>query len=180
MLVNVASAEFRRRHSLHVPMFNGSFIRRQRGCGCRGRESKAPPCPSPHLSAEEVLMVGRGVENQDLLTGKILREILGLPTVSLSQLTRCQIFCVWLEFFQRSVVMLSHADQKPGGYVCLWEGKDGNRDRLLINKCSPFVTPTASNREVHGERLIMKNNTKSKASSTKDAGTSEYPYRRSK
>lgn len=64
-------------------------------------------------------MVGRGVENQDLLTGKILREILGLPTVSLSQLTRCQIFCVWLEFFQRSVVMLSHADQKPGGYVCL-------------------------------------------------------------
>lgn len=50
-------------------------------------------------------MVGLGVENQDLPTGKILREILGLPTVSLSQLTRRQIFCFWLEFFQRSVVM---------------------------------------------------------------------------
>lgn len=43
--------------------------------------------------------------------------------------------------------------------------KDGNRDKLLINKCRPFVTPTPSNRGAQGERIILKSITKIKVSS---------------
>lgn len=121
MLVNVASAESWRRDFLHVPMFNGSFIRRQRGCGHSGGQSKAPSVAKSPTKCRGGFNGGvRGRDPTALLpTEKILREILGLPTVSLSQLTRCQIFCFWLEFLLLSVVMLPHADQKPGGYVCL-------------------------------------------------------------
>lgn len=55
-------------------------------------------------------MLGLALGIQDLFSplGKILRETLGLSTMSLSQLTRCQVFCFGLDFLLLSVVMLSH------------------------------------------------------------------------
>ena len=51
------------------------------------------------------------------------------------------------------------------------KSKDGNGDKLLINKCHPFVTPTLSRLRVGGERIIMKSITKNKVSSTNGAAT---------
>ena len=56
--------------------------------------------------------------------------------------------------------------------------KDGNGDKLQINKSSPFATATPSNHGIRGERIVLKSIIKSKVSSANAAGTTKYPHRK--
>ena len=107
-----------------VSMFSGSFMSGSRGRG--GKEEALPQRESPSKCQGGFQHRAEGGEPRSVFpVGKILREILCLSTVSLSQLTRCQTLCFWLKFLQLCVEILPHADQKPGGYVCLWKVKMG-------------------------------------------------------
>lgn len=53
---------------MRIPMFNISFTRGQADCELEGGRAKPPALPSPHRSAEEVLIMGLGVAIQDTST----------------------------------------------------------------------------------------------------------------